>query len=173
MASFLNKAPKELLFIDLSEKPAQAKIVREGHQVPTPKVDATKAGFVLDNLEILAPRVLPRVVSQSIPAGTKVTKGTVVDLVLVPKSSIPFSMFEEVHADLADKTVDTLTDTLLENSRARQILLAHENPADIPTADKEFLTAELVRNGVRVNESDSTRTFNKAFAGARGALAFR
>lgn len=173
MANILTKTSKELLFVDLSEKPAQAKIVREGYQVPTPKVDATKAGFVLDNLEILAPKVLPRVISQSIPAGTKITKGTVVDLVLVPKSSIPFAMFEEVHADLATRTVDALTDSLLENSRARQILLDHENPTDIPAVDKEFLTAELVRNGVRVDEADTTRTFNKAFAGARGALAFR
>jgi len=162
-----------LLFVDLSQKAAQAKIVREGYQVPTPKVDAVRANFVLENLEIIAPRVLPRVISQSVKAGTKVTQGTVVDLVLVPKSSIPFDMFEVVHADLAGKNVDSLTETLLENSKARQILLNHENPEDIPPADKEFLTVELGRSGVRVDEADAGRTFTKAFAGARGALAFR
>lgn len=167
------RTPKELLFVDLSQKAAQAKIVREGYQVPTPKVDQVRTDFVLENLEIIAPKALPRVISQSIKAGTKVSKGTVVDLVLVPKSSIPFDMFEIVHADLAGRNVDALTDTLLENTKARQILLNHENAEDIPAADREFLTNELVKAGVRVNDADAGRTFTKAFAGARGALAFR
>ena len=121
---------EEARFIDLSEKPARAKVVREGFQVPPVAFDAQKATFLIDNLVTVTPKFSPRVVSQSIRAGTKVPEGTVVDLILAPKDSIPFGVFEDLHADLKDKTLNHVDD-LVENAQAREVLLKHEAAADV------------------------------------------
>ena len=81
------------ILVDLTEKTAKAKVVREGYQVPPAALDKSKAQFEFDNYEVTPARALPRVVSQSVPAGTRVGAGTVVDLVLVPKSGVRFDIF--------------------------------------------------------------------------------
>src|SRR5687767_6255678 len=83
--------------IDLSEKTKTAKVVREGFEVPQVPLDKTKAVFAIENMVTVLPRSMPRVVSQSIQPGTKVPPGTVIDFVVVPKTDIPFNIFEGVH----------------------------------------------------------------------------
>src|SRR5262245_57125934 len=120
------------VMIDLTEKAAKAKVIREGYQVPPAALDKNKAQFEFDNFEITPPKSLPRVVSQSVPAGTKVTSGTVVDLVLVPRSGVRFDIFDGVHADFIGKNVEFMTEGILEDVKTRQILLTYENPDDVP-----------------------------------------
>src|SRR5687767_5968179 len=97
----ITSAPREkVVVVDLSPEPAKAKVVREGYQVPRAPLDAQKAAFLVDELIGILPEQTPRVLAQSIPAGSKVAQGTTVDLVLAPTDVIPFDIFADVHQDL-------------------------------------------------------------------------
>jgi len=76
------KSATGIEFVDLSDKPAKAKIVRQGFDVPEAKLDTKKVDQFLGDLTQISTKEAPRVVSQAIAPGTKVTAGTVVDLVM-------------------------------------------------------------------------------------------
>jgi hypothetical protein len=161
------------VLIDLTEKTAKAKVVREGYQVPPAALDKNKAQFEFDNYEITPSKALPRVVAQSVPAGTRVTGGTVVDLVLVPRSGVRFDIFEGVHSDFKGKNVEFMTEGMLEDSKARQIFLSYENAGDVPAADKSFLQSQFIERGITFDENKADKNFQAAYNTARGALAFK
>ena len=165
-------AKQSTQLIDISDKPTKAKVVREGFEVPTVVLDEKKTTFVLDNLPTVLPKFSPRVVSQSIPPGTKVTPGTVVNLVLAPKDAIPFEVFDNVHADLKTKALSHV-DEVVENVAVREVLLKRDTASEVTAEEKQLLVTEFQKKGVTVNEADSTRTFAKAFDSIRGAAAFR
>src|SRR5262249_24295047 len=133
-------------FIDLSEKPAKAKIVRQGFDVPQVALDVKKVDQFIGDLTQIPTKDLPRVGSQAIPSGTKVAKGTVVDLVLAPRSKTPFNIFQNFHADLAGKNLDSI-DGLFTDVNARKTLLNYEFSGDIPTAEKNQLQTALQNAG--------------------------
>jgi hypothetical protein len=161
------------LVVDLSPEPAKAKVVREGYQVPVVALNPTQSNFFLDNLTPILPHQEPRVVAQTVPAGTKVLPGASVDLVLATKTTIPFDIFDTVHANLKGQTIDVL-DPLLDQSTVRQTLLKYNSPADVTPEDKLTLTAAFNQSEVLgINETNSTTSFATAFTSARSALAFR
>src|SRR5262249_26398590 len=134
--------------------------------------DRQKADFFIDQLPVANPRTTPRVVTQSIAAGTQVAKGTVVNLVLAPKQTIPWTIFENAHADLAGKTVDFLDD-VVDDPNVGQVVLKYDTAGDVPTADRKVLTDAFTRKGLPVNDADPTRSFGAAFDSARAAAAYR
>jgi hypothetical protein len=158
--------------IEISPKPVTSKVVREGFEVPKVTLNKATSTFAIDNLITVLPRFLPRVVSQSIPPGTKVTRGTVVDFVLVPKQDIPFDIFENVHDALIGKGL-TQVDDLVENVAVRNVLLKNENAADVTAADKAVLVTEFQKKGIAVDDAQPGKTFEKAFESVRMAVAFR
>lgn len=164
---------KDFVFVDVSPKVVKPKVVREGYSVPTPVFDVKKTDFVLEQLAVITPKQSPRVVSQSIPAGTRVTPGTVIDLVLAPSQAIPFDIMTDVHADLRNKPLTFLTETVLDNPKARQILLTHERPEDVPADERSFLKAQFEAQDMTVTDDEGERGFNRAWEAARGALAFK
>lgn len=158
-------------FIDVSDTPVKNNIVRGGFQVPAPRLDPTKTAQLVGDLIVIAPTDLPRVISQSVAAGTKVSAGTVIDLDLAPKSAITFDAFELVHLDLKGKSVDTIS-PLVADGATRKLLLTYENAQDVPAADKTALRQAMGRVGIQVDDTDPERTFERAFESTRGALAF-
>jgi hypothetical protein len=163
----------QTVVIDLSPQPAQAKVVREGFQVPAVALDAAKAGFFIDNLAQIDVRQEPRVVSQSVPPGTKVLPGTAVDLVLARTSDIPINIFQDPHRALQGQTLNALTDGILQDNTVRQTLLSFATAADVPAAAKTALTAQFNANGITIDEANADTGFAAAFNTARSALAFR
>lgn len=161
------------VLIDLSPQPAQAKVVREGFAVPTVSLDVAKANFFIDNLQQIDLRQEPRVVSQTVPAGTKVLPGTAVDLVLARTVDIPISIFQTPHRDLKNLTLNALTEGLLQDSATRQTLLSFSNPGDVTAAAKTQLVAQFAAQGVTIDEASADTGFAAAFNTARSALAFR
>lgn len=161
------------VLINLSPQPALAKVVREGFQVPAVALNPAKANFFIDNLALIDVRQEPRVVSQSVPAGTKVLPGQAVDLVLALTRDIPISIFELPHRDLKDKALNVLTDGLLQDTTVRQTLLKYATPAEVPSNEKTALVAQFAQQGIAVDEGNADTGFAAAFNTARGALAFR
>lgn len=171
-AGLLGALTQDVRLLDVSDKPAKAKVVREGFQVPPAAIDPAKAGFFLDNLVVVTPTDQPRVVSQSIPAGTRVTAGTVVDLTLAPRNTVPFSIFENIHVELAESPIVRL-DPALDDPEVRRALLAAEKPDDLTPADRARVRERLSATDIAIDDSDPARSFDKAFNAARSALAFR
>lgn len=168
----VTKPAASVEFVDLSEQPAKAKIVRQGYDVPAVKLDLKKVDQFVGDLTQIPTNQLPRVVSQAIPPGTKVTAGTVVDLVLAPRTKIPFNVFDGVHLDLATKTLDSI-DPLFANAAAKKTLQTYQLAADVPAAEKTALTTAMASVGITVDEANPNKTFAKAFDSARGGLAFQ
>lgn len=159
--------------VDVSETLAKAKVVREGFQVPAVTLNQQAQAFFLDNLEIVTPRLTPRVVSQSIKEGTKVAAGTVVDLILAPPSDIPFRIFDNVHADLVNRNVATLVDGILQDKTTRETLLKYDRAGDVPAAERTALEQQFRSADVGIDDATPSRSFEAAFNSARGALAFK
>jgi hypothetical protein len=177
MSAFFKTSPliqkqQAVEFVDLSEAPAKAKIVREGYDVPPVKLDLKKVDQFIGDLAQIPPKELPRVVSQAIPPGTKVSAGTVVDLVLAPRTKIPFNIFEGVHLDLAAKTLDVV-DPLFADPASKKTLLTYTNANDVPQAEKDQLKTKFASVGITVDETNPNKTFAKAFDSARGGMAFQ
>jgi hypothetical protein len=160
------------VFVDLTQEVKSAQIVRRGYQVPAAKVDASAAARIIGDLQIVDPKNLPRVISQSILPGTKVSAGTAVDLVLAPKSSIPIDIFQGIHTAFKGKAL-TFTDPIATDADARKILLTYEHPEDVPAVEKQTLTGILSRNGVAVDDTKTDTSFNAAFNTMRSAMAFQ
>jgi hypothetical protein len=161
------------LVVDLSPEPAKAKVVREGYQVPAVALDDKKASFFLDNLQQITPKLEPRVVSQTVPPGTKVLPGTAVDLVLAVPSDIPFNIFDNLHSSLKEKNINFVTEGILNDPNIRQTLLKYDTPDSVAPADKAALTAAFNANSIPVNDASADTSFGAAFNSVRGALAFR
>jgi len=160
------------VFVDLTEDVKSAQIVRRGYQVPAARVDVAQAAKIIGDLQIVDPKVLPRVISQSIVPGTKVTAGTAVDLVLAPKSSIPVDIFQGIHTAFKGKPL-TFTDPIATDAAARKILLTYEHPEDVPAVEKQALTGILTQNGVAIDDSKTETSFNAAFDTMRNVMAFQ
>lgn len=166
-------APAQQVLIDLSPQPAQARVVREGFAVPAVALDTNRANFFIDNLRPIDVRQEPRVVSQSVPAGTKVLPGTAIDLVLARTFDIPISIFKDPHRDLKTLNLNALTEGLLQDNVSRQTLLTHAVAADVPAADRARLVTQFQAQGVTIDEANTDTGFAAAFNTARSALAFR
>ncbi|HEV8261350.1 MAG TPA: hypothetical protein VGQ19_11415 [Burkholderiales bacterium] len=159
------------VFVDLTQRVKSAQIVRRGYQVPAAKVDSKQVEKIIGDYQVVDARNLPRVVSQSVAAGTRVAEGTAVDLVLAPKSSVVFDMFEGIHTAFKGKSVDQF-DVIANNTEARKTLLTYENPQDVPNADKNALISLFGANGVPIDETKTDTGFNAAFNAMRSAMAY-
>ena len=159
-------------FVDLSGQPAKAQIVRQGYEVPAVAVNPQRVDQIIGTLTQVPQINLPRVLGQSIPAGTKVPVGTVVDLVLAARNRIPFSIFANAHTDLANRTLDVL-DPVLADQAAKQTLLTYASADQVPAADQTHLATLFQAANVGIDANDPNKTFAKAFESARGALAYQ
>lgn len=159
------------LFIDVSDRPITSNIVRDGAVVPAVNFDPVVVGSFLDPGRVI--KLPERVVRQSIPAGSRVPVGTVVDLVLAPTSIIPLNVFDGVHADFQQFEVVGGALELLNNSAVRKITLDYATAAEVPADKKAQLVTELSGLGINVVADDPERGFDRAFGTLRNVAAFR
>src|SRR5581483_11253623 len=88
--------------IDVSERPAVANVIRNGKQVPAVEVSQTDLQNWL-NVGVIGPiEDLRRVVTQSVPPGTRVARNTSVDIVLAEPAIIPVGVLQQPHRALVD-----------------------------------------------------------------------
>jgi len=170
MANFQVKALSGLGAIEVAGVQLQKAIVRNGTEVVGPTVNDSKVDAYVDKLVPVTRFNVPRVLSQSVPAGTSVVKGTSVDLVLVPPADVNLGLFDDSHLDLQTRTIADLA-PILDDSQVSLILNKYSDAASVSQADKEILTGKLASAQVNVNDS-AGRTFNQAFNSLKGAQAF-
>jgi beta-lactam-binding protein with PASTA domain len=168
------KQATQAITVEVAPQPAKANVLREGFQVPAVALNNQAADFFLENLEVLQPRQTPRVVSQSIKPGVRVTAGTVVDLVLAKSSDIPFQIFDGVHTGLRAQPLDSLLNGMLAEPTVRQTVLKYNKAEDVSATDRALLTQQFQRSAqISIDDSSPDTSFNAAFEAARVALAFK
>ena len=92
--------------IDISDANAvPPAILRGGNQVVPPIVIGPRVDDFIGGLVPLPRPQIPRVISQSVPANTRVAVGTTIDLVMVPVDDINVGLLGGTHPDVAALSV--------------------------------------------------------------------
>ena len=146
-------------------------VVRAGEEVKSPQLNTDKVSDLVTRLVPITRIKVPRVVSQSIPAGTRIPKGTPVDLVLVPVSDIDFSLLTTVHDDLKTKTIESMLPLL--SDPAVDPILKKGSVDNLTDAEKATLTSKLAPLGVTVDNTVSGKSLSLAFQSLQSAKAFQ
>jgi len=156
--------------IDIGEAPSRATIVRGGKEVDTPTINESRASTILENFIPISRFLEPRGVSQSIAAGTLVTRGTAVDIELLQPNLVTLGLFDGVHADLRALTVDAVA-PLLQDPEVAPLLA--KQASDLTAAEQQNLTAKLAQLNVTVDNTQPDKSIGAALVGLKSALAFQ
>jgi hypothetical protein len=170
-ATALAFTPVERRVVDVAATTVVPTVVRAGEEVKSPQLNTDKVADLVGRLVPITRIKVPRVVSQSIPPGTRIPKGTPVDLVLVPVTDIDFSLFETVHDDLRLKAVDSLLPVL--GDPEVEAILKKDKPEDLTETEKTTLRNKLTPLGVTVDDASPGKTLSLAFQSLQSAKAFR
>jgi hypothetical protein len=156
-------------FVDVSQAAPAPTIVRDGKAVAPPAFNPTRVDDLISHAVPLVRTQVPVAVSQSIPAGTRVAKGTPVDLVLMPVTQIPFTVFTQFHPDLQTKNVSDLLPVVADPQVAPLLDL---DPSALTSTQKTVITTALTAKGVNVVETDTSRNFAAAFQSLQSVRVF-
>lgn len=170
-----NEAVSEkLVFVDLTEEPAKANVLREGKLVPSVTPEKSKVLEALGELDIVQPTQTPRVLNQSIEPGVRVTAGTSIDLVMAPRDDVKLGIFTDIHTGTAEKSIGSFVNDLEKSHELVNLALKYEKAAEVNDTDKARMTALLAENtGVQVDEAAAGQGFEQAFKSMQVALAFK
>jgi len=157
------------LLIETNVNAAQrAKIVRDGKPVGQVLVNQDKVSGVLVGYR----PVNSRVVTQSIQAGTAVTKGTAVNLVLAEASRIPINVVDGIHAALGAETMASVYDRFLKNDAELTNIVANAAAgATTPAADVSKVQQKAAAQGIQVTET-AGQDFSAFMTGLQAAYTF-
>jgi hypothetical protein len=161
--------PSAIFPIEVGQAPVQPILLRGGKTITAPVFNLKAVeDYNLHTVPILHTKV-PVAVSQSIPAGTQVAKGTPVDIVFAAVTDIPYSIFDHFHPDLANRTVADLL-PLVTNPKISPLL--DKDEATLTGTDKETLLGALAAQNIGVVESDTARNLSAALKSLRDTQAF-
>jgi hypothetical protein len=161
-------APPSTVFVELGEAAQKAQIARDGVGVPqvTLNVDA------LDDLLAGRPQLVTKVVSQSIPPGTAVPRGTTVDVVLAQPGVLPIDVIRDPHLSLTGRSLATVYDDFVrDNPGVRNVLARNETAATLSTADRGVIEAAFAAREVPISDEPG-RTIDQAFGSLQAAFTF-
>jgi hypothetical protein len=158
--------------IDVGATTVVPTIFREGKEVIAPVFNPDRIVDFLQHTSTLPRLLIPVAVSQSIPAGTMVAKGTPVDIVFVPMSNINFGLLNATHDDFKNLAVtDPKVQSILADAQVTTILGKAE--ADVTADDKKALSDKLRTININVDDSAPGKTFGLAFESLKSARAFQ
>ena len=170
-ASALAFTQVQNVVVDVGATTVIPTVIRGGQEVKSPQLNVDKVSDLVTRLVPITRIMVPRVVSQSIPAGTRIPKGTPVDLVLIPVSDIDFSLLTTVHDDLKAKTIDSMLPLL--SDPAIVPILQKDSVDNLTDAEKATLTNKLAPLGVTVDNTVSGKSLGLAFQSLQSAKAFQ
>jgi len=156
--------------VDLEAAPAKATIVRGTTTVETPSVNIDRASSLLEDFIPIGHNNDPRGVRQSIAEGTIVARGTAIDVDFLAPSQVKLGIFDGVHADLQNLTVNSVA-TLLQDPEVTPLLA--KSTSDLTAAERQNLTAKLATINVGVDDTVPSRSLAAAVVGLKTAQVFR
>lgn len=162
------------VFVNLDEKPAQAKVVRDGFQVPPVTADITRVDEFLSGLEILRPTEAPRVVAQSIAPGTKVGPGTGIDLVLAPRQDVPLKLFDDIHVAVRESNIEEVLTKVEADRTLKELVLKYDDADEVPAEDRQAMATRMKATAnMEIDDTKPEQNFKKGFNAMRAVLAFK
>ncbi len=168
-AARIQRADPSTVFVELGEAAQTAQIARDGVGVATVRIDPE----ALQNVIAGRPRLVAKVVSQSIAPGTGVPKGTAVDIVLAPPDRLPIDILQNFHIGLAQQTVGQVFDTFVRNNDAvRSVIARNQTAATLSDADRATIQKAFTDVEVPIT-NDPGQTVADAFNTVQAAFTFR
>jgi hypothetical protein len=157
------------VFVNLGEAEKQANIARDGVAVPIVTIDPR----VLEEVVPIVPRLQPRVVSQSIPAGTRVPQGTSIELVLASPFDLPTKIVPDAHVGLAERPLEQVFRDFIRDRDDVRAVLARNSSADTLTDnDRTVIRRSFEAQGLTLDESQTGLAVRNAFAALQAAQTF-
>jgi hypothetical protein len=163
----------QIKVIDVSDKPLKPNVVRQGKQVPAVALDPRIVDTLLGPEVIITPGQAPRVVSQSVPAGTKIAKGASIDISLAPRTTIPIDVITGFHPGFAGTNIGGIVDTILSNRQVSDAVLDFDTAAEVPEATRAAIRTTLQGSNIGIDDADPARSFDAAVRTLKGAAAFK
>jgi len=159
-------------FVEIGDKPIKTTVVRNGKAVVAPLVDHLKVDALVDRLVPVRPALSPRVVSQSVPPGTRVQKGTAIDLVLVAPLDIDIGVIANAHEDLVLRPIADVA-IALEDPKLIAILGKYDDPEKVTEADKAVINQAADKMQIQLDPDPQSKKSLGSFLNAlEGAHAF-
>lgn len=158
--------------VDISDKPVEAEVVRDGRKVPQVQIrEDLIADFIAPDR--LDGRILQtRVVHQTVPAGMRVARGTVVDLVMSSPYLIGTDFVAGSHRDLSERSIGQVADTFFVSEEIRRNIQLSENVEQLPPQTRAAIEAAASQSNITIDASDSGRDLQSLFVAIKAADAF-
>lgn len=157
------------LAIEVGTLPAEYRFYRMGKLVKSPPMNVDKTGGFTERLPPIKAEIIPRVVQQSVKPGTRVSKGTMVDLVLVPPTDIELGLVQGAHLSFEHRTVPQVAGIV---DKARAILEKRATAAELTGNEREQLSAILIEAKVELNDERADLSMDAAYRTLQAAMAF-
>lgn len=157
--------------IDVGDSITRSTVLRNGLEIKAPVLDLDRVADVVDKLPPIDRFRIPRVLGQGIAAGTKVPRGTVVDLTLVPSRGIRIDLLEVSHRALRDRTVADVAQVI--DDRAAEILARNATATALTGNDREMIGAVINQLDIDIDDTAPDASFEAAYQTLRDVQVFR
>lgn len=168
----LSQTAGGLKVVDISDKPVEAEVLRDGLKVPSINIrEDLVADFVADDR--LDRRVVQqRVIYQSVRTGARVPRGTVVDLVLSSPFLIGTDFVAGSHADLAEQSIGQVGEIFFAQEGIREDVQRAERFEDLPAATQEQIQSAARENNIALEDGDPERSPQSLYLAIKAADAY-
>lgn len=171
MATF-SRTTSPIKVVDVSAQPEVAKVVRNGRNVSTVQLNVDVAQSLIAPDLLDARQTQQRVLTQSVPAGQRVAKGAVIDVVLVSRDVVPMRAFEGVHDDLLTNSVEDVVQGYLINPTIKEAVENNDNFVDLPQATQDAFVSFALQQGVDVDDATPGKRSQDLFSGVKIASTY-
>jgi hypothetical protein len=161
-----------LRVIDISDKPVQAEVLRDGVKVPPVQIrEDLVADFVADDR--LDGRIIQqRVIYQSVQPEARVPRGTVVDLVLSSPFLIGTDFVAGSHADLAEQSIGQVGEIFLQDDALRREVQLAERYVDLTPGAQEAIQSAARNAQINLEDNDPQRDPQALYVAIKAADAY-
>jgi hypothetical protein len=162
------------VFIDLGGRVDRPHVVRDGFEVPAIEFVPAELSKAIANGLVLKTRV----VSQNIKPGTKVPRGTAVDLTFTSPFVLPGEVVAGGHKGFAKHNIGQINEHLLSDGKLRHLVAARTDASQLGEDEQELVRKALKKfqevhdADFKIDETDSDLDLKAAFITLRATLAF-
>lgn len=145
-------AASQTVTVELGDKPKKVNIIRDGNRIPSltlddQVVDRLKVDTLLDKA-----KASPRVVFQSIKAGTRVPVGASVDIVLIDASILKGEAVPGGHRGLTEASMAEVADLFLEEQEIRDAVAKADDFSELPEQIQKEVLGLAEQSGLEIQD---------------------
>lgn len=160
-------------FVDISDRPVEAEVLRNGVKVSKVEIreDLVQNFIAPENLDVRLDQ--PRIVFQSVAAGQRVARGTVVDIVLASRYLVGADFVRGAHPGLVARSVGEVGDLFLAAPDVEDAVRRAAAPEDLSATARAAIEATAAANNVAIDGTAPGQDFRALFTTIKAAQTFR